>query len=667
MHLMHPWTPLSVTEEAGAVRTSVYGRTYTADARSPFASILSQGKELLAAPMRILMREDGEDYILDGGWKCYPMAGATDAHCDLVCAAESTRFSLNVTMGIDFDGCIDATLTVAPRGRTVAMCFGMEQMKPYEYRLERLVLELSLRRDALGYFQFYPQNPGEDVLSSGGEITGDMHLAFKEQVFITGDDVGLLTYFPSEEGFMPLGGTNTVEILPNGDTVTLRIHILEGEPAAWRDVPHGRIDLDPISFAFGMMATPVKPMPERRFEERAVHIDCYKKIAEDYEDYLSLPFEGTDEVTFDRLARLGVNTLYIHEKWNDLQNSPILTAPTARRLAYIVKECHARGIRVIPYFGYEMSMLAPYFREMRDDVWLYHTDTLRGSWYRQPPQRDIRACQCSRWSDFFCEGIDRLMTEYGFDGIYLDGTAYARPCKNTRHGCGFYGEDGKLYPTYPVLGNRRTMMRLYEIVCEKHGGIINCHAGSAFNMPALSFSTSLWDGEVFQSGFLKGEIDVLPDRYFRALYTGRNIGVPIYMLTYLNPPIWDFQMALSTSLPFGIIPKPNDAGEPLEILSGIWRVLDEFGVGDADFLPYYGEGGAPATTTDPEVRVSAYRRADGALLLIVATTARDTNTSFTLTAPKDHIRDALTGEALSENGKLTLSLCGFAYRLLIAE
>ncbi|MBR7095569.1 MAG: hypothetical protein IKC73_05055 [Clostridia bacterium] len=186
-------------------------------------------------------------------------------------------------------------------------------------------------------------------------------------------------------------------------------------------------------------------------------------------------------------------------------------------------------------------------------------------------------------------------------------------------------------------------------------------------MPALSFASSLWDGEIFQTGFLKGEIDVLPDRYFRALYTGKNIGVPIYMLTYLNPPVWDFHMALTTALPFGIIPKPNDAGEPLAIISRIWQAFDEFGVGDAEFLPYYGEGGAPAVTDAPGVFVSAYRRADGALLLIVATTERSADIAFTLKAPRAHIRDAISGEVLSENGEAGLALSGFAYRLLIAE
>jgi hypothetical protein len=238
-------------------------------------------------------------------------------------------------------------------------------------------------------------------------------------------------------------------------------------------------------------------------------------------------------------------------------------------------------------------------------------------------------------------------------------------CENTLHGCGCYSPSGELYPTYPFFATRKTLKRIYEIVCEERGGIINCHAGSAFNLPALAFTTSLWDGEVFQTGFLHGRIASLPDGYFRALYTGRNIGIPIFLLTYLNPPVWDFHMALSTALPFGILPKVNDAGEPLEIISGIWSVFDAFGVEEAEFLPYYG-GACPISVTDAAVKASAWQR-EGRILTVLASTDRETDATFTATFPYPRISDALTGEPLSENGSVTLSLHGFSFRLVLAE
>lgn len=59
---------------------------------------------------------------------------------------------------------------------------------------------------------------------------------------------------------------------------------------------------------------------------------------------------------------------YLHEKWNDLQNSPFITRKTADRLRLIAEEAHKRGIKVIPYFGYEISSLSPYWHKMGEEI-----------------------------------------------------------------------------------------------------------------------------------------------------------------------------------------------------------------------------------------------------------------------------------------------------------
>lgn len=665
MILQKPFTPLRAEETDDGVRISVYGRTYTASSKSPFASINSKGLELLYAPMRFVLREDGNDAIVDGGFTHFLMEGASDTEADILSTAESDQFILNLATHVEFDGCCDVSLTIAPRGRTVAQCYGMEAMKPYKYHLDRLWIEIPLTKEAARYYQFYPTLKDSDVLNSGGELSSSMALPHREQVMLTGEKAGLLFCSDSENGWLPLGRDNAIELLPNEDGAILRIRLIDTEPPAWRDATIYRFDLDPLTFRFGLMATPVKPMPEHPFAERAVHIDCYKKIPEDYCDFLASPFGDTGVITYDRLKDLGVNTLYIHEKWNDLQNSTRLTTKTARRLRTIIKECHERDIRVIPYFGYEMSTLAPYYREDHEESWRFDGPLGRAGWYRQPAQRNTRICQNSDYAKRFASEIDRLMTEYGFDGVYLDGTAHVWPCENGMHGCGFTDENGVRHETYPVWATRERMKALAEVVCEKHGGIINCHALSAFNLPALSFTTSLWDGEIFQWGFLHGKINSLPDGYFRALYTGRNIGIPIFLLTYLNPPLWDFHMALSTALPFGILPKVNDAGEPLEMISKIWKIFDNFGVEDAEWLPYYGKE-HPVKANTEKAKISTWKK-DGRLLVVVASTDRDADISLSLSFEQMKIRDAMKDEIISTDGKATLSLHGFDFYLIEAE
>ena len=140
--------------------------------------------------------------------------------------------------------------------------------------------------------------------------------------------------------------------------------------------------------------------------ELLLNYDGYKKILEEYDDFLSKPVvEGTDEIGFDRIKRLGVTTLLIHEKWNKTQNYWRISEPTRKLAKKIVDECHKRGIKVIPYFGYELSTLSPDFSEYATSLRVSQTGLNGGGWYRKPNQRDYVVCFNSKYADDFAEGI----------------------------------------------------------------------------------------------------------------------------------------------------------------------------------------------------------------------------------------------------------------------
>ena len=125
-----------------------------------------------------------------------------------------------------------------------------------------------------------------------------------------------------------------IEVIENGEERIVRIHLLDSEPIKWRPYSpnwQDNVELTPIDFNFGFIATPLRELPANMFPEHSFHVDCFKKIAENYEDFFSNPVvEGSEEIGFDRLKRLGVNVLYLHEKWNDIQNMNIIpTTPAA--------------------------------------------------------------------------------------------------------------------------------------------------------------------------------------------------------------------------------------------------------------------------------------------------------------------------------------------------
>ena len=190
--------------------------------------------------------------------------------------------------------------------------------------------------------------------------------------------------------------------------------------------------------------------------------------------FLSSPVvEGDTEIGFDRIKRLGVDTLILHEKWNRVQNSWVIDEQTKKDTKIIIDECHKRGIGVIPYFGYEFSTLNPligkYFEKVRVS---WANGYMRGGWYRSPWQRDYVVCYNGEWGDKFVQGVCQVVEEMGFDGLYFDGTLTPYECANEKHGCGYRTKDGKLKETFNIISRREIMKKIYEYMDER-GKLVN--------------------------------------------------------------------------------------------------------------------------------------------------------------------------------------------------
>ena len=92
--------------------------------------------------------------------------------------------------------------------------------------------------------------------------------------------------------------------------------------------------------------------------------------------------------------------------------------------------------------------------------------------------------------------------------------------------------------------------------------------------------------------------------YFRAEYIGRNMGVPVEFIAYENRPLWNFENALSCSILHGILPRPNDINYPLDLMSGVWKIIDNFPISISTWMPYWENN---ATATNEKVKISYYK------------------------------------------------------------
>ncbi len=688
MSIPKPWTPVTTVKTGDRYEINVLNRKYTLDGQSTmFSSIISDGEELLASPIRFVAKSGEEQHEFCKALS-YKMEDTDDGESATVFSTYEAGFAiLNVSHTVEYDGCDEITLTVMPKGRTVAECFGIEKYDPTAFHLDTLYMEVPLRKEAVKYFNVNPvggvvfNNPDEKdtsvpdtiVFNRNGVIPkSGLHGPFQAQIYLNGDSKGIGFFFDSDKNFHFTRNDTAFEIENREDEIILRIRFFDRTPDYWLDKGNDdrfSRDLMPIQYRFGMQVTPVKLPENRLFTEKNFHVDCYCKIPREmmYDEYFSgNVIDGKDEIGFDRIKRLGVDTLYIHEKWNDIQNSPEITEETAKRLKFIIEECHKRGIKVVPYFGYEIATVSPFFKKYGDmciirDEKKRMSGNVLWSWYRFPYQRDLRACLNSDFLDYFYEGLVALHKRFGFDGFYFDSISSARQCANTEHGCGWEDEDGFVHYTYQNYAIRKFFKKVYAYASE-NDLIINLHTNGVYTLSCIGFCTSLWEGETVQSQFLNGNVKRVPENLMRAMFSARDLGVPMYTLCYSREGVWEYQSGAAIALLYGSIPKPVDIAGPLEYTSKLWKIFDEFPLEKAQWLSYYG-GNDIVLSDNDEVKVSIYK-AEGRILAICCSMNIEFAGEVTISSSYRHIKDALTGSMLSDGGKCSLSFKGIECKIL---
>ncbi|MBR2043529.1 MAG: hypothetical protein IJ946_04245 [Clostridia bacterium] len=676
-----PWLPVKAKEENKCCTVEIWGRTYTVDKNLLFSSVTTQGVELLASPIRINASENGHKIE----WRdidCF--LGECDQKQAIIYAtAQSDAFIVNTCMKVEFDGCATIDVKLMPKGYTVPQLFGLESKESTTTLLDYFWIETPVKKELASLYHVYPNDvmpsdTGETDNSvkysgSGFLDNRNMDLGFCAVAHLGNDDLGLSFLAESPNGWEPESMQKAYQFVEEENAQILRIRLLDKQPYDWEhseaEKPEfGQYSYPSVCFRLAMQASPVKPFPNNPYKEKLLHIDCFKKVQADYIDFLANPVkEGDTEIGYDRIKRLGVTTLVIHEKWNQTQNYWRLTQRTSHQLRTIIEECHKRGIKVLPYFGYEMSSMSDFWT---DHVELYAKKSVdmrkrAVAWYRFPAQRACPVCYASPFAEQWSDGLEKLVDEYNFDGVYLDGTGMVWSCGNANHGCGYTDNDGVRHDTHPVFAVRNLFKRLYDIF-NSRGKVINCHISDCVSLPGMAFAHSLWLGEYIQYSLVKEGSTEMPEGYLRASHSGRNFGLPTEFIVYENRPIWKFEDAIAFSLVHGILPRPNDICGPLEQMSEIWKIIDRFDIDSSTWHPYWNNH--DFTADNKAVKISGYKDKDGKWLLFIANAETAEIASCTITGFKGTVTDEESGEILTaENGSLTIKMPRFGHRIITVK
>lgn len=664
MKIPSPFIPLRVETEGLTHTVNIIGRSYAFGADGMISSVISEGNELLAAPMRLVLEEDGQsaqfqnDYLTNESESF--IQNRSDEQAVICGCKQSERFIVDFCTTISYDGVCSIDLKLMSRGLTVAQALGVEGFKPLNFKLDKLWLEIPLKKELCSLYHMHPGGEkycydntvikNSSTSGSGKIPKGGFHIPFKPILWLGNEERGLGWFSENDRNWQNESKNKAIEIVHTETAAVLRIRFLDSHPANWTsEYTKGFSHYAPIDFHFGFQATPVKPFPKNPYIHNALHLDCGIKVKGNYRDFLGA------ENRFDRLKEKGVTTLILHEKWNKSQNWFEISEFTASQLQYIVDECHKREIKVYTYFGYEISTMSPMWSQLSDKVVNKNFESkFGGGWWRVPFQRALSVCYNSEYSDYFANGIAKLMDSYNIDGIYLDSTANPRHCFSTDHGCGWYDNEGTLKGSYPLGAIRELFKKLHDVV-HLRGGHINVHFYGVVNFTVLPYIDQVWCGETLQSELMQGKTECLDLDFFRTEYIGRNMGVPTEFLAYERRPHWNFEDALSCAILHGILPRPNDIEYPLELMSQVWKVLDEFPIVNSKWMPYWKNN---VSVSDSRVKVSYYR--------YEALTGETQLLAFVVNTSQENI-DAVTIEfeesCVSATDVMEMAECGFTFSI----
>ena len=337
-----------------------------------------------------------------------------------------------------------------------------------------------------------------------------------------------------------------------------------------------------LHFNFQLLLTPFKPIdPQAHFATRFFH--SFKPIEE--------------------VARTGANTINVHHanEVNPYINYPFLRPAEMKKY---IDEAHSRGMKVKIYNTIrELSnRCAELFalRSLGDEIfsrgpgggfsWLQEhlVSDYIAAWF-VPELKDAAIINSgmSRWHNYYLEGLDWLVKNVGIDGLYIDDVAF----------------------------DRTTMKRVRKILDRgRPGALIDLHSANQYN-PRDGFASSanlylehfpflnrLWFGEYF-------DYNSAPD-YWLVEISGIPFGLLGEMLQDGGNPWRGMIYGMTNRLPWS---GQNPAR--------LWRVWDDFGIGEARMIGYW-SAGCPVRTDHPDVLATVYHK-KGSALVSVASWAKD--------------------------------------------
>jgi hypothetical protein len=574
--IVPPYTPLRVEDRT----ISCLGRALTlGDDGLPgritsfftpeLTGIGPAGRGLLASPFALVI-QDAEGNTIPWVPSKFEFTKQTAGAVGWRAESQAGPLALNVQGTMEFDGFVEFKVSVALASSPSPS--PSQPSSPFE--VSDICLEVPLLRDAarymmgLGYkgglrppeFSWnWDRTKNQDVLWLG-DVNGGLQVSLRDENYSRPLNTN---FYLSKPLNLPPSWWNDGEGICAVQETSPSTVLFAASSGPRRIAPS-----EVLHFNFNLLLTPFKPIdPRSHFATRFFHA-----------------FKPVDEV-----ARAGANTINVHHATaiNPYINCPFLRP--AEMKAYI-DEAHARGMKVKIYYTIrELSNHAPEIFALRSLGEEIFSSGLGGgfSWLQEhlvsdyiaawfvPELKDAAIINSgmSRWHNYYLEGLDWLVRNVGIDGLYIDDVAF----------------------------DRTTMKRVRKILDRgRPGALIDLHSANQFN-PRDGFASSanlylehfpylnrLWFGEYF-------DYNSAPE-YWLVEMSGIPFGLMGEMLQDGGNPWRGMIYGMTNRLPWS-------GQDP----SRLWKVWDEFGIGEAEMFGYWSPN-CPVRTSHPDVLATAYVR-----------------------------------------------------------
>ncbi|MEI8245747.1 MAG: glycoside hydrolase domain-containing protein [Lentisphaerota bacterium] len=671
--IVPPFTPLLVNDR----EVSALLKKYTINDAGFPETIIAKDESILAGPIQSIVSADGKTY----SWKSSGVnfiAQEKDM-VKYVADSENELMKMKVSGEFDYDGLLKLTLKLSP--------------KKVQEKIDSFYIDIPVKKSVAKLFHAAGSsnrsNPAGQIPAGKGLIWGCRTIPhslpnFIPYIWIGGAEKGICYAADWDKDWIHSTdrSEHAVELWRGSDgAVSIRLNLINHAPL-------GR----EREIVFTLLATPVKPMPQdwrawsdnyanfklpgRKFLQAlyaAMYFgnpfDCSGRYPafEDYEIIRKL----------DETRKTGIIDREFLEKYlarlAAASSKEVPANKQGKNRMLTMLQCGFNQMQALSgqkntliYFYtccYESTLFLPEYPVYKDE-WEYRTKT-----------NPVKS-----WRDYAIY-YDSKMIDAGFDGIYLDNTAFAVKW-SWPTGDGYVDDNHNIQPSFGLWRMRNYIKRLATMFAEKQRDpFIFVHDTNSLSLACFSFATATMDLEWKygdtdyqdrysadylltlvagrQGGFFPTAIDGIVSKVDKKKFSSvvnDNGGTDNNQSANIDRRPWVTRTMLACLLPHEIQPTVwISQGTDVKAMQKIYQIIWDFGKAELDsrFIGYW-EDDTPVKAQSGNLLASAYLRG-GKMLLVIGNYGGDGEIPVKIDCAKLGFKSIKSAVNSETNDKLTLS------------